>query len=131
ADEAGQVLASIAGFTLMRVGGGIQLERAANGALPPKSLSSGSNERLEGILPEQGLEVLEHILSAPACFHVIESPIDLRPLLQKMSKPPSNFRRTAIVGEEDGTVELPATPMDRTIAELWEGLLGVTAVGRN
>jgi len=131
ADEAGQVLASIDGFTLMRVGGGFQLERAANGALPPKSLSSGSNERLEGILPEQGLEVLEHILSAPACSHVIASPFDLRPLLQKMRKPPSNVRRTAIEAEDGATVELPATPMEHTIAELWEGLLGVTPVGRN
>lgn len=131
ADEAGEVLASIEGFTLMRVSGGLQIQAAANGTSPAKSLRTGSNERPEGILPEQGLEVLEQILRAPACSHVIASPYNLRPLLQKLRKPPSSGRRVIIEAEEGATVELPATPMERTIAELWEELLGVTPVGRN
>lgn len=131
ADEAGQVLAAIEGFTLMRVSGGLQIMRSTDRTPPSTAPLAGSNERPEGILPEQGLEVLEQVLRGLTCSHVIASPYSLHPLLQKLRKPPSTGRRIIAEGEEGTPVELPATPMERTIAELWEELLGVTPVGRN
>jgi acyl transferase domain-containing protein/thioesterase domain-containing protein len=132
ADEAGGVLATIEGFTMMRVHGGLRPAGAAGGAAPvAASTAPVQEERLEGILPEQGLAVIEQLLAGKARPHTIVSPYPLAPMLAQMRAPRVVARRSAADDAEVSAEDLPATVMEQTIAELWEDLLGVAPVLRH
>jgi acyl transferase domain-containing protein len=132
ADEAGLVLATIEGFTMMRVHGALRPAGTGNGAAAPASPASRAHEegQLAGILPEQGLAVIEQLLAGEAPAHVIVSPYPLGPMLTRMRSPRTAPRKAAADGEVSPE-HLPATVMERTIADLWEDLLGVAPVLRH
>src|SRR5690606_8717809 len=132
ADEAGMVLATVEGFTMMRVHGALRpAAGAAGGTVPSASAARPSEERLEGILPEQGLAVIEQLLAGDARPHVIVSPYPLRPMLAQMRSPRVAARGSTSNSADVAPEDLPATIMERTIAELWEDLLGVAPVLRH
>lgn len=130
ADETGAVLASIEGFTLMRVRG--ELRMPSQPITAPKTRGGAAlAERPEGILPEQGIQVIEQVLSGPLRSHVIISPYDINLALAQMRAPRPAARRIAADADGGAVTDLPVTPMERVIAELWEDLLGVAPVRRS
>ena len=130
-DEAGSVLASICEFTMIRVRdtsllsvGGQPAETAVGTERPQAA------ERLNGILPEEGLRVIDHLLAGTIRSHVIISPYELAPALEHLRAPHRVKRKIVANGPAGAGDDLPATATERAIAELWQDMLGVDPVRR-
>ncbi|VXC98800.1 type I polyketide synthase [Sphingomonas sp. AX6] len=128
ADQDGLVLAEIEEFTMMRVR---EPARMANSVRPTPIVASraAALDRLEGLLPEQGLAAIDRVLAGSRGSHLIVSPYPLLPLLAHLRAPRVAPRVPAPDG--DAAVELPVTAMERVVATFWEDLLGVAPVGRH
>lgn len=126
ADEQGQVLATITEFTMLRVNDRArQTMRGNEGAG-----EAVADERLQGILPEQGIAAIEQVLARPACSHLFVSPYDVDAMIAHLRTPRRAERHTRKEGDGD-EADLPVTPMEQVIAELWEELLGLAPVRRS
>ncbi|WP_232492555.1 type I polyketide synthase [Novosphingobium kaempferiae] len=129
-DADGVVLAEVREFTMMHMGDAAQLSRAPVSA-PPRAARAASNDiaaSVEGILPEEGVEIVARLLSGRSRPHTVISPYDLEPVLSRLRSPPRAARREAASGDP---ADLPATPAEQVIADLWCDLLGMDAVGRH
>lgn len=128
ADERGQIIVNIEEFTMMRVR---EPGRMATGSRPAAAtaMRPATLDRLEGILPEQGLAMIDRVLGASRGSHLIVSPYPLMPLLAHLRAP--RVAPRIVTSDGDTPVDLPATAMERVIATLWEELLGVAPIGRH
>lgn len=125
ADEDGTVLATIVEFTMLRVN-----DRARRSMQERDAVKvTGGDTRLPGILPEQGIAVIERVLTMPSRSHVLVAPYDLDAMIAHLRTPVRAERRVVSGGE--GAGDLPATAMEQVIADLWEDLLGVSPVRRS
>lgn len=129
-DGEGDVLAVVNEFTMMRVretsllsGAGTQMAsgRMERTEMPPR--------RLDGILPEEGLAALEHVLGGPSRAHTVICPYDLDPALALLREPGRAVKPVARPGEAQA-VDMPRPGMEQSIAELWGDLLGLESVRR-
>lgn len=128
-DADGLVVAEVREFTMMHMGDAALLARAS--ATPPRAAKAATGEigaSSEGILPEEGTEVVARLLSGRCRPHTVISPYDLAPVLARLRSPPRVSRREAASGDP---ADLPATPAEQVIADLWCDLLGMEAVGRH
>ncbi len=131
ADEHGRVLAEISEFTMMRVRDFGLLSAAAKGPQPSGREAGGAPaERIEAILPEEGIKLVDTLLQRQAGPQVIISPAPLDAALGRLRAPAVTVRRD-VSGDGDGAVDLPETAMEQVIADLWSDLLGVAPVGRH
>lgn len=128
ADEDGRILVEIEEFTMMRVREPGRMAASKRSA-PASPTRPAALERLEGILPEQGLAAIDHVLGASRGSHLIVSPYPLMPLLAHLREP--RVAPRVVTSEGNTPVDLPATAMERVIATLWEDLLGVAPIGRH
>lgn len=132
ADPAGTVLAEISDFTMIRVRDASSLARVAE---PERAVGAAGTvapvERMEAILPEEGLRAIDLLLAGPARPHVILSPYDLDPALARLRAPRRTTRRAAANDDGQGDADLPVTATEQVIADLWSELLGVQPIGRH
>lgn len=130
ADRDGRVLVEVSEFTMMRVAKSALLAPGAPAASPRLNklpARADLREALAPIRPDEGLAALESALAKPTSPHVIISPYNLRALVNRLRTPP----KANTVASSGGSVELPATPTEQVIADLWSNLLGVAPIGRN
>jgi acyl transferase domain-containing protein/thioesterase domain-containing protein/acyl carrier protein len=132
ADENGRVLAEIAEFTMMRVRDAGLLPQKTDAATSGRTASHDAAhvQRLDAILPEEGLKVIDALLAGHARPQVIISPSNLDAALARLRAPVRVVRRD-VAADGDGTLDLPVTEMEQVIADLWSELLGVQPVCRN
>lgn len=135
ADSNGNVLVEIEQFTVRR------MEQSAFTATPTlgedeKQLSSGEQFFLEtyeaGIHPNEGTRVFERVLSSSAPPRVVVSPVALDVLLKKneallaaTNESSVKFTRPKL----NSDYEAPTDPLEKTLTEIWQDLLGVDQVG--
>jgi acyl transferase domain-containing protein/thioesterase domain-containing protein len=130
-DEAGMVFASICEFTMIRIRDTSLLSAGAHPTdIAVRTEQAAPIERLDGILPEEGLCAVNHLLAGTARSHVIVSPYALAPALAHLRAPHRAARRVVASGSGDSGADLPATATERVIAELWQDMLGVVPVRR-
>ncbi|MBO9623884.1 MAG: SDR family NAD(P)-dependent oxidoreductase [Sphingomonas sp.] len=129
-NEGGDVLVDASEFMMVRVRDAALLSGVQPLALDSKAEEKkGLRPQLDGILPEEGVAVLEHVLSRDLRPHTIVSPYPLEPALALLRKP----RPLGIAGASRGegsAEDLPRTPMEQSIADLWGDLLGLDCVRR-
>ncbi|MYL96615.1 SDR family NAD(P)-dependent oxidoreductase [Novosphingobium sp. FGD1] len=136
-DADGLVLAEVREFTMMRMADAALLSaRAAPLAEAPAATAATSGDgwapAAEGILPEEGVEVVARLLSGRSGSHTVISPYELDGVLSRLRAPPRAVRRDGAGGGAAGeAADLPATPVEQVIADLWCELLGMEAVGRH
>ena len=131
ADVTGAVVAEISDFTMMRIRDASVLSHPVDRTPASNDVAvSMANERLEGILPEEGLRVIDQLLDGPSRPHTIISAYDLAPVLARLRAPRRAARRITASEGADGDDELPATATEQVIADLWSELLGVAPVRR-
>ncbi|PNU04329.1 type I polyketide synthase [Novosphingobium guangzhouense] len=136
-DADGLVVAEVREFTMMHMGDAARLARSTAAAPVVAAVAAvagggegadGGSASSEGILPEEGVEVVARLLSGRSRPHMVISPYDLGPVLARLRSPPRARRREAAEGDP---ADLPATPAEQVIADLWCDLLGMDAVGRH
>jgi len=127
ADASGQILAEINEFTMMRVADPAAMGRRQDAAA---ALAAGERAEMamEGILPEEGVRVIDQLLGGRARPHILISPYDLGTALKRLRQPPRAARPQTATQREGGTA--PATAMEQLIASLWSDLLGVDPIAR-
>ncbi|WP_395397392.1 SDR family NAD(P)-dependent oxidoreductase [Novosphingobium sp. BL-8A] len=126
-DPDGMVLAEACEFTMMRVadGGLLGGENAAStNAVARVSTAAPLGQ---AILPEEGVRVVDRLLSGAGRPHTVISPYPLSGVLARLRQP----ARRAVASGGGDPEDLPATEAERTIAELWCDLLGMESVGRH
>jgi NAD(P)-dependent dehydrogenase (short-subunit alcohol dehydrogenase family)/acyl carrier protein len=115
---------------------------AANAAVPAALAARRAQELAQGILPGEGVEVLDRVL-AGHLSEVIVSTRDLPRFIDLARRATTEARREPAVEESNGrpptlagrgalptTFVAPATDLERMIAEVWQELLGIEPVGR-
>jgi acyl transferase domain-containing protein/thioesterase domain-containing protein len=134
-DPFGQVLAEISEFTMMRVRDASVLSRSGGKSLALAQADASASAEVsaipDGILPEEGLQVIDQILAGRSRAHVVISPYDLRAHLAKLRAPRKAPRRVVPSDREGNDDQLPATATEQVIAALWSDLLGVDPIYRN
>jgi acyl transferase domain-containing protein/thioesterase domain-containing protein/acyl carrier protein len=133
ADENGRVLAEITEFTMIRMRNSNPLPQNANKRIAAKTANPPAvqAEATNAILPEEGVKVIEGLLGGHARPQVVISPSNLNVALARLHAPVRPARQNVGNGRDDEVVDLPVTPMEQTIADLWSDLLGIQPVGRN
>ncbi len=138
----GQVVAEIAGFTLHRLDGALDLARAPDPrtmefpeAAGPARPMTPAEQRLaeavaQGIAPEEGAEAFVRAL-ALGLPQLVVSPVDLPALVAAAGAATAEaasgpgFARP----ELDSAYVAPRTDIERALAGFWQELLGVAEVG--
>jgi hypothetical protein len=103
---------------------------------PPSAVQS--EERLKDILPAEGLDALERIMSAPLQPQIVVSTSSLDAQIEDAI--PGRAREDADApGSDDAAVyarpslstpyEEPANEIERAVAEIWQGILGISQIG--
>jgi acyl transferase domain-containing protein/thioesterase domain-containing protein len=130
-DADGLILAEVREFTMMRMADASLLSRIAASAPEAPAATPAHGVALpqpSGILPEEGVEIVARLLSGSCGSHTVISPYELDAVLTRLRTPPRAARREAANGDP---ADLPATPTEQIIADLWCDLLGMDAVGRH
>jgi len=139
ADASGAVAVEIAGFTMRRV----DSQGGFSGSPTPTPTSSSrrnvapiADALREGILASEGADALDRILAFDLGPQVIASSVDVDHWAAQVDAeaagesgdgPVMQFARPDVAAE----FEPPATPIEKTLAEMWRELLGLDRVGRN
>lgn len=132
----GEVLVEIQGFLMKRVQAGATLTSGsaapAAAATAPGGASAATELReaafREGMLPAEGVEAFERILSFRPGPQVVASSLDLLEWLEAAAPPPPVERPA----RKEGTSGAPqGDEVEQAIARMWEDLLGVSPVGLN
>jgi acyl carrier protein len=91
---------------------------------------------------EEGVEVFERVLGAAALGHIVISTNNLYARLSAAERLPQEAAREAEEAEDAGpklyarpaslesSYEPPQTPLERTVADIWQEVLGMDRVGR-
>ena len=127
-DSEGRILAEISDFTMTRIpDAGLLL----TGGLPASEQGGAvagpaASHNFEGILPEEGMEVISQLIDGFSPTHLLVCPYELEGLLTRLAAPPAARKVVS-----SGSVDEPATEAERIIADIWSDLLGIDAIGRN
>ena len=145
ADEEGRVSVEITGFTIKRIDGSVDFavtstpsrgefepERTARGQLSPAEEQLLRNTE-RGILPAEGTEALERVLSDRRRPVVVVSSMPLEKLIEQQDR--MTLESTESSGQKFDRPDLdseyvePRDDIERTVVSFWEELLGVNQVG--
>ena len=138
-DADGSVAVDVGGFTMRLVEGGPALTDRRTATSAPRAAEPPINLALrEGILPAEGADALDRILSAGLSGQVVASSLDLDAWRAHVDREASGtpddgesqapqFGRPELSSE----FEPAATPIERELAAMWQELLGIEQVGRN
>lgn len=130
----GVVLAEIEAFTMMRVRDPAML--SGTSAIEGKRGRPAANRTLaisnaHGILPTEGMAIIEHILNGEAGPHIIVSPLKWAALLAQLRTPARAPQAAAGSSEQEQGKDAPRTGAEQLVAELWAEMLGLSHVRRN
>ena len=129
-DPQGNVIAEIAEFTMLKISDTMRL--ASNGTPPPRAPSRAplAEQADEGLLPAEGLCIIERLLAGGRAPHLVISPPDLHQAIARLRAP---YQPEAIVDRDDEQPggDPPATPAERIIAEIWSDMLGIRHIQRS
>ncbi|WP_336969895.1 type I polyketide synthase [Sphingobium aromaticiconvertens] len=128
ADPLGRILAEINEFTMMRISDLSAMRKKQD--QPATSLADGAEPALEGILPEEGIRVIDQLLAGRTRPHILISPYDLGGAIKRLRKPHRSAMPQVAIERREGEGEAPVTAMEQVIAELWTDLLGVDPILR-
>jgi acyl transferase domain-containing protein len=103
---------------------------------PPKRLATGDSK---DVLPEEGLDALQRILSAPFAPQVLVSTSSLYALIDDEGPDTGDgdddSEDAALPVYERPTLSIPyeepANEVERAIADIWQGILGIAQIGAN
>ncbi len=142
-DDKGNELIDVQGFTmrLVREDSAVTAHRVAPADRSPNLLETPIEAALrEGILPAEGIDACDRLLTYDVGAQVVATAVDLHAWIAKtdaearVADHPGDggsgagqFERPRISVE----FEPPATPIERDLASLWQELLGVQEVGRH
>ncbi|MFT3965609.1 MAG: beta-ketoacyl synthase N-terminal-like domain-containing protein [Sphingobium sp.] len=127
ADPSGRVVAEISEFTMMRI---LDPSAMARGRDAGGMASDGAEPLSGGILPEEGIGVLDQLIAGRPRPHVIVSPHDLGAALARLRAPHRAARPQPLVERREGEGTAPIGATEQAIAELWSDLLGVDPILR-
>jgi acyl transferase domain-containing protein/thioesterase domain-containing protein len=128
-DEHGRVLVQIDQLATKRV------DPALLRVAPPSATAPSFMERWLplGITPEEGARIMERVLYTDAAPELYASPVSLFALQDALQATPSKPSAAAAHGGtksvDHTATDLPRDDIERKLAELWQGLLGVPSVG--
>ena len=134
ADEAGQVLVAVEGFTMRRLDSGLRF--AAPAPVRPEAMRplSPGEERLrhnlsQGIRPEEGAEAFFRAMAA-GLPQITVSSLDLPRLIAQAGAAGEAGTAPAFERPDlDGDYVAPAGAVEERLAAIWSDLLGVAQVG--
>ncbi|MCM8731667.1 type I polyketide synthase [Hephaestia sp. GCM10023244] len=128
-DDAGTVLAAIADFTMLRLDdtAALHQSRAVAPAAKPRTTANDmvQDSQQQAMLPAEGMRVVEAILGGQGGAHILVSPHDLMPAIDRLRAP------HRVRAADQGTpAALPAEAAPRTeaealIAQMWGEMLGI------
>ncbi|MDX3899213.1 MAG: SDR family NAD(P)-dependent oxidoreductase [Sphingobium sp.] len=130
ADPSDRVLVEISEFTMMRISDPSAMAKRQGQPPIAQPVADGEDAALEGILPEEGIRVIDQLLAGRPRSHVLISPYDLRATINRLREPHRSAKPQAQVERREGEGSAPATAMEQVIAELWTDLLGVDPILR-
>jgi phthiocerol/phenolphthiocerol synthesis type-I polyketide synthase E len=155
-DESGATLCEVQGFTLKRINSATALEGVARGDLRRDDLDPGIELEVdegsladsrspsgfkEGILPEEGAEAFDRIISSSRLFpQVLVSVADLPGVIERAGRLTRNSVLEEIEKIQSGSAKYsrpnvstpyvaPRSALESQLAEIWEELLGIDEVG--
>jgi aryl carrier-like protein len=144
-DDEGRAVVEIEGFSLKSVGEAAgRFEQTTEPPSRPEAGPTPAAEAREALLaqsgmsPAEGLEAFRRILAARPGRQVAVSPRDLRALLEQMERTRAQGLDEAVkaVAPRDAhprsvqtTFVAPRTELERRLAEIWQAVLGIDAVG--
>ena len=141
ADESGKVLVEIDRFVVKKMSNATNFARpelADSSESRSNSYSQGEKFFLEtlecGILAEEGMQAMERVLACHEDNPTIVSSMDFPALIERESQLDDDPDESGIKfnrPELQSQYEEPRDAMERTLAEYWEDLLGVTDIGIN
>jgi acyl transferase domain-containing protein/acyl carrier protein len=140
-DPEGNELAKVERYTLKRVAALKQSARQAS-ATPAAAAAPVNIANPDDISPEEGLDALRRIMAAPLLTQVVVSPRSVEELIEEEIV----TRRKLLVKNSAESAEIrpaPAHPrpalqtpycapeneVEKAIAEVWEGILGIQGIG--
>jgi acyl transferase domain-containing protein len=135
-DEHGAIVIELEGFAFRRIAGASRListSRYAHGDMtaeaPPRrpTISLG-----DGITADEGMAALERILRSPSLPLIVVSPSNFDALQQivKANATGNKAQQVKVARPATGSVyEAPSDAVEKSLAEVWEDLLGVESVG--
>ena len=143
-DEQGNEVISVEAFTMRRVGEAAQLTAHRSAVTVAFELPATENPikaaLRDGMLPSEGVDALDRILSADIGPQVVASSVDLHRWMAKVDAEAtfSDSADTELVGglqferpNISSAFSAPETPIESELAAMWRELLGVAQVGRN
>ncbi len=135
-DDEGNELATIERYTMKKV------SAARPAATTTKRVADKLAARPKDILPDEGASALDRILSAPFLPQVIVSTSDFYKLIEEekpaakavesteeagAAKPAAGYSRPSL----STPYEEPANEVEKAIAAIWQGILGIDRIGAN
>ncbi|RYG36103.1 MAG: SDR family NAD(P)-dependent oxidoreductase [Burkholderiales bacterium] len=135
ADEAGNVFADIARFTMRRLDTAAAFAASASRpALTERNDALGEALR-DGIRSAEGVEALDRIMAQPGLVQVIASSVDVSAWSARLDA--TQIQAVSDEGNVEGFERLPGLPeyiapvtgTERVLAGIWADLLGFKAVG--
>ncbi len=143
-DADGRELATVDRFTLKKVSATTtSSSSSSNGAgaaaAPPAARPAGDSK---DVLPAEGLDALQRILTAPFAPQVLVCTSSLYALIEDEedssdeadeASTSSDAAMSAVYARPSLSTpyEEPANEVERTIAEIWQGILGIAEIGTN
>ena len=142
-DHDGRVSAEVERFTLRRVAedGGRSRSAAASAAAAAKAPAGAADrtapDRAAWISPAEGAEAFRRAVSRGRFAHVAVSPVSLsaalvalrRPAAERPAEPAAAPSARFPRPELDTAFALPGNDVERTLVEVWQGVLGIDRVG--
>lgn len=127
ADRDGRVLAQVHEFTMVRLHDHGLLKRSGRSAARAgRAVSRGYTA---GITPAEGMGVIDLLLDTGVGPQVIVSPQDFDAVLTEARAPVARAGKRRGTDAEGGTPAAAMTAAQRTVAQLFEELLGIDGVG--
>jgi acyl transferase domain-containing protein/thioesterase domain-containing protein len=128
-DSDGFVLAEVIDFTMLKMSGGAQLSSPDPAPIRTPNRLNQTEQAEDGILPGEGLRIIEMLLAGHRASHVIISPPDLHQAVARIRMP---YRPDRIEDRgEDEAGDPPATAAERIIADIWSDMLGIRHIRRS
>ncbi len=138
-DASGQVFAEISRFTMRRIETGATL--AQNAQRDGQAAHQSRDDAMAAILREaitvpEGLDAFDRIMAQPGLVQVAASSVDVQLWSRQLAASattadreanPEGFQRP----ELDEDYAAPVSSVEKTLANIWAGLLGVRQVGIN
>ena len=132
ADDHGLVLVEAREFTMVRLhDGSIHARSGAATILPGEHRTPLSAAHAVGILPAEGMAVIDRILAGNMGAQIVVSPQDFPKVLAKARAPlvpPASRHAGSTAATPDGTA-VTMTATETLIAALWQDILGIEAIG--